>query len=352
MSNRLRALFLPDVDEDLGVRQDLNAMLPGMLLEQLSSTLLDNINIAVMGFIGSAAIAGVGQISTLNNTLMIAFQSFAIGGTALVAQAAGAGRAAAGRKTAGAALLSGFFISSLLVMVLFLFRRTFIRAMFGSAGPEIVANSLTYYGYTAVAPPMWFIYFQCCGFMRSCGDTRRPMLVSIFSNVLSILCNLLFTFRLGMGVAGAGLSYILSVGGGAAAALVLVLRPGFPVRPDLRPDRAMLDQARRVCAIGIPSTLENLMFNGTKLVIQVFISGMGAVVISANQIYNSSTHALSGAASPAAACGPKALYTMGTAVSAPLGQCHPGPSPGAFPASCRAAAPPAPSSVPDTPPRG
>ena len=292
MNNQLRTFFRPTVVDNLGVRQDLDAMLPGMFLEQFSSTLLDNINIVVTGFIGTAAIAGVGQISTINNTLMIVFQSFAVGGTALVAQAAGAGRRAEGHKTAGAALLSGGLLGVLLAAALFFFRVPLIVLLFGEAGAEVVENSIIYYTYTALAPPMWFIYFQCCGFMRSCGDTRRPMVVSVFSNILGIVCNLLFTFLLHMGVAGAGLSYILSVSGGAVVALAMVMRPDFHARPYLRIDPEAVRQARQVCRIGVPSSLENLMFNGTRLVIQIFLASMGAVVISANQVYNSATNVL------------------------------------------------------------
>ena len=92
--SRFKNWLFPPVSANELVRRDMRSMLPGMLIEQVAATLLDNINIVVMGFIGSEATAGVSQVSTINNTMMIVVQFFAMGGTALVAQAAGAEGAA------------------------------------------------------------------------------------------------------------------------------------------------------------------------------------------------------------------------------------------------------------------
>ena len=52
-------LLRPSVKSNESVRNDLHTMLPGMLTEQFASTLLENINVIVMSFVGNAAIAGV-----------------------------------------------------------------------------------------------------------------------------------------------------------------------------------------------------------------------------------------------------------------------------------------------------
>ena len=286
---KIKELLHPSAQGNEGVAQDLHAMLPGMLTEQFSSALLDNINVLMMGFVGSTAIAGVSQISPINNTLMIVFQTFALGGTALVARCAGAHREKEGAKTAATALLLGFSVSMSLALILFFLRVPALHALFGSAEPEVVSNSIAYYSYTAFTPPMWFLYFQCCGFMRSCGDSRRPIVVSICSNVLSVLSNLFFTFYLRMGAAGAGLAYLLSVAGGAVIALLMVMRSRFAGHPDFHFGRETWRRLHELAHISIPSATENLLFNMTRLVVQVLIAGMGTAVISANQVFASAT---------------------------------------------------------------
>lgn len=290
--SRFKNWLFPPVSANELVRRDMRSMLPGMLIEQVAATLLDNINIVVMGFIGSEATAGVSQVSTINNTMMIVVQFFAMGGTALVAQAAGAGNAREGRRVAGDALALGTALSLAAALLLFCLRVPLIKLMFGAADDAVISNSLAYYGFTSLAPPLWFIYFQCCGFMRSCGDTRRPMAVSIATNALSILLNLLLTFELGLGIRGSAMSYLFSVAGGAAIALALVARRGFAMRPCFRLDATTTPRMRSIASIGLPSSIENFMFNGTKLVIQVFVAGMGTTVIAANQVFNSASNVM------------------------------------------------------------
>ena len=285
-------LLRPSVKSNESVRNDLHTMLPGMLTEQFASTLLENINVIVMSFVGNAAIAGVSQINPINNTLMIVFQAFSMGGTALVAQSSGAHRLKEGAKVAGEALLMGFAISLALSLGLFFLRVPMLHTLFGSAEPEVIDNSVAYYSYTALTPPLWFIYFQCCGFMRSCGDSKRPMFVSICINVMSILTNLFFTFYLQMGVAGAGLAYFLSVSVGAAIAVAMVMRKGFTAHPIFSFDRETWRRMKNLAHISVPSATENLLFNLTRLVVQVLIAGMGTAVISANQVFASVTNVL------------------------------------------------------------
>ena len=86
MNRLFQTLLHPAEDADPQLRSELRGMMPGMLVEQFASTLLDNVNVIVMGLIGNAAIAGVSQVGTINYILMIVFQAFAMGGTALVAR--------------------------------------------------------------------------------------------------------------------------------------------------------------------------------------------------------------------------------------------------------------------------
>ena len=56
------------------------------------------------------------------------------------------------------------------------------------------------------------------------------------------------------------------------------------MRPCFRLDATTTPRMRSIASIGLPSSIENFMFNGTKLVIQDFVAGMGTTVIAANQV--------------------------------------------------------------------
>lgn len=275
------------VEENRAAAADLHAMLPGMMVEQIAAVLLENVNVFVMGFISTAAMAGVGQINTVNSVLMNLFQAFAIGGTVLVGQFAGAGKKKEASGSAFSALLLGCAISMAVAVLAWTFRREAVGLLFGRAEADVIENSVAYFSFTALTPPLWFLYFQCCGFMRSAGDSKRPMIISILLNVSGILLNLLFSLGMGLGVKGAALAYLISVGLAAAVSLLSVLRPGFLFRPGMTSAEETVKNLKRISGIAFPSSAENMMFNGSKIILQIFLAGMGKAMISANSVFNS-----------------------------------------------------------------
>ena len=273
--------------ENEAVAADLRSMMPGMMVEQIAAVLLENVNIFVMGFISTAAIAGVGQINTVNNVLMNLLQAFAIGGTVLVGQYAGAAKKKEASGSAFSALLLGGSVSLLITALVWLFRESIVLLLFGQAEADVIESSLAYFRFTALTPPLWFLYFQCCGFMRGAGDTKRPMYISIVLNVSSMALNLLFALVLQLGVTGSALAYLISVAIAAALSLAMVLRKGFAFRPARVSGSALREDLRRISGVAFPSSAENLMFNGSRLILQIFLAGMGKAMISANSVFNS-----------------------------------------------------------------
>ena len=267
--------------------EELKGMLPGMIVEQIAAILLENVNIFLMGLISTAAIAGVGQINTVNNILMNLFQAFAIGGTVVTARYAGARDEKRAKMASSSALLLGLTVSLICTGILFVFRSEFVSLLFGKAAPDVIENSLRYFTVTVLTPPLWFLYFQCCGLMRSGGDTKRPMIVSVILNISGVALNVMLTLGFKMGVSGAAMAYLLSVGLAAVVGLFMVFRPSFLLRPALGTGKQFKKEAGAILGIALPSSGENLMFNGSRIVIQVFLAGMGTVMISANSVFNS-----------------------------------------------------------------
>lgn len=292
----LRRVFRADAGpETAEIRTDLRRMLPGMLVEQSAAVILENVNVYVMGFISTAALAGVSQVTTINNILMNLFQAFATGGTVMAARCAGAGKNRSASRYAGSALLLGLSVSLAIAALFFVFGGPIVGLLFRAADADVLAVSRKYFRLTCLTPPLWFVYFQCCGYLRSAGDTKRPMFVSIALNGISILANLALVGGLGMGVTGSALAYLLSVAIGAMISLAMVLRKSFSIRPSFRSgngQEASAHSFRTVARIAVPASVENLMFNGSRIFIQIFLSGMGTVMISGNQVFNSVTSIL------------------------------------------------------------
>lgn len=113
------------------------------------------------------------------------------------------------------------------------------------------------------------------------------MTVSVISNVINIGGNAALIWGFNMGVAGAAIATLASR---VFCAVVVLWQLRMDRQPivvrnyrQIRPDGKMI---RRVLALGIPSGIENSMFQLGKLAIQSSVSTLGTVAIAAQVMTN------------------------------------------------------------------
>lgn len=263
-------------------------LFPSILVEQASSVFMGIVNIIIMGFVSQAALAGVGQINSLNSLIFFFFNSLATGGTVMVAQNIGAKNREGARQSFLQALVSGGILSIVVLAVCFLVRTPLLNFLFGASGAEVMESSRGYFNMSIFATPLWFMYYQIAGAMRGSGDTKTPMRANIMMNIVNLAFSTLFVLVLDMGPAGAGIALVCSVGAGMLMCLFTVTRGTYHLRlPSILKYRPDFKAIKLIYGVGIPVALENLMFNGGRLIVQVFISAMGTDMITAYQVANS-----------------------------------------------------------------
>ena len=147
--------------------------------------------------------------------------------------------------------------------------------------------SQVYFFYTALSFPFIALYDAGASIFRSQGNTRGPMTVSVISNVINIGGNAALIWGFNMGVAGAAIATLASR---VFCAVVVLWQLRMDRQPivvrnyrQIRPDGKMI---RRVLALGIPSGIENSMFQLGKLAIQSSVSTLGTVAIAAQAMTN------------------------------------------------------------------
>ena len=139
-----------------------------------------------------------------------------------------------------------------------------------------------YFFYTALSFPFIAAYDSAASIFRAQDNTKGPMLISMISNVMNIAGNAMLIWGFHMGVAGAALATLISRVFCAVVVLAqlrqdrqpIVVRDYLKIRPDFR-------MIRRILSIGIPSGVENSMFQLGKLAIQSSVSTLGTVAIAA-----------------------------------------------------------------------
>ena len=162
-----------------------------------------------------------------------------------------------------------------------------LRLIFGSVEAEVMRASEIYFFYTALSFPFIAAYDSAASIFRAQDNTKGPMLISMISNVMNIAGNAMLIWGFHMGVAGAALATLISRVFCAVVVLAqlrqdrqpIVVRDYLKIRPDFR-------MIRRILSIGIPSGVENSMFQLGKLAIQSTVSLMGTAAIAAQGMTN------------------------------------------------------------------
>jgi putative MATE family efflux protein len=142
--------------------------------------------------------------------------------------------------------------------------------------------ALTYFLITSFSFPFYALFEAGSAFFRAGGNSRYPMTVSLISNFMNIAGNAVLIFGFRMGVAGAALSTLFSRIFCFVVIFIslrkpkqdIVLRNYFSIRPDFK-------MINKILMIGVPSGIENGMFQFGKLAIQSSVSTLTAMQMSA-----------------------------------------------------------------------
>ena len=113
------------------------------------------------------------------------------------------------------------------------------------------------------------------------------MTISMISNGINIAGNAIFIWGFHLGVAGVAISTLVSRIFCAVVVLACLHRKGQMITVDgylkIRPDKYLI---LKILAIGVPSGIENSMFQFGKLAIQSTVSTMGTTAIAAQAMTN------------------------------------------------------------------
>ena len=282
------------------IRKDVLKLALPIFAEQLFVMSMGMVNTIMAGNIGKEAVASIGMVDSVNNIFIAFFSALAVGGTVVVAQYTGKGNFKKANGAVKQALYSAFFISIITTFVLWILRVPLFHFLFGSADPSVMEGSLIYFNISMFTYPLIAIFMICSGVLRGAGDTKTPMKITIFMNILNVIFsyfliygveirNMHFDVQMpALGIRGAALGIALSRAFGTIIMIFLLIRGSKVIKLtkllNFKIDRELL---KPIFGVGVPSSLESLVFNGGKLITQVYIVSMGTTALAANSITGS-----------------------------------------------------------------
>ncbi len=267
--------------------RDLFLLLLPLIVEQLLNSLMGTVDTIMVSNVGSEAISAVSLVDSICVLVVQVFSALAAGGAIICSQYIGRKDERAANRAASQVVFTVAVISFVLMVLCLLFRRPLLRLIFGAVEPEVMSAAQVYFFFMAMSFPFIALYNAGSSVFRAQKNTRTPMVISIISNGMNIAGNAFLIWGLRLGVAGAALA---TLGSRIFCAVVVLwyLRKteNMVCVRDYRRIRPDFPLIKRILAIGIPSGVENGMFQFGKLAIQSTVSTLGTAAIAAQAMTN------------------------------------------------------------------
>lgn len=282
----MKILKAPD-EEMAFSNKDLKRLYIPLLLEQTFAVAIGMIDSVMVSGGGEAALSGVALVNMINIVVINLMSALSTGGAVVTAQYLGARRPDKACLTAWQLMMVSSFVSIVFTTTILTFRCGVLTLVFGKINDDVMQNALTYFTITAISFPFLAIYNSCAALFRSMGNSKISMQASLLMNILHLILNAVFIYALKMSVAGAAYSTLICR---MFAAVLLVIRLSnrnneifldfehFP--------RICFPEIKRILRIGIPSGLENSMFQLGRVLVLSIITLFGTAQIAANAAAN------------------------------------------------------------------
>lgn len=267
-------------------KQLITLLLP-IMVEQLLNSFMGMADTMMVSNVGSAAISAVSLVDSINVLVIQVFTALGAGAAIICSQYLGRGDRESSNEAARQVTLSVLTISTVLSILCIVFRGPLLHLIFGQVEEAVMDNSMIYFLLTAISFPFIALFDAGGAFYRAAGNSRFPMMISVLSNGLNIAGNAVLIFGFQMGVEGAALSTLFSRIFCAVVIFWNLRKPDQVIVVNhylkIRPNFPLIG---KILSIGIPSGIENGMFQFGKLAIQSTVSTLGTAAIAANAVTN------------------------------------------------------------------
>lgn len=267
--------------------RDLKNLIIPLVIEQflqISIGLIDSIMIAG---IGDAAVSGVSLVDSIFVLFIDAFAALAAGGAVVAGQYIGRKEIDNGCKAAWQMILAVTAMALVVMALIYVFRDALLYGVFGEIDDAVRSNSREFLMIVTVSIPFIALYNAGSSIFRVMGNTKLPMKMALFMNLVNIIGNAVLLYGFRMGVAGIAIPTLVSRASAAIIILYLLRNQNLllhlPEKLHLRID---LPMQRRILSIGVPNGMETAMFEFGKILVLSLVATLGTASIAANAVGN------------------------------------------------------------------
>ncbi len=263
--------------------EQMKKMIVPLVIEQLLQMVVGLADTMMVSYAGEAVVAGVGLDNMIYTVFIYLFTAIASGGSVVVSQYIGnEDRRKANLSSAQIFHIAGI-LSLICMTVVLVSGSRMLKAMYPTTAPETLEACRTYLWIVSLSFPANAMYNAGAALYRTMGKTNITMRISIMANLINVVGNAVGIFVFHAGAAGVAWPTVLSW---TVAGVVMTgccfnrKQEVFVTAVDMvRPNAEMV---RRILGVAIPNSIENVLFQVSKVVLGMLIATFGTSQIAAN----------------------------------------------------------------------
>ncbi|MBQ9989127.1 MAG: hypothetical protein IJP30_05275 [Clostridia bacterium] len=268
-------------------RQEILSMMKPVFVEQLTIALMGSLVSMMVKSSGLAAVAAVNLLNSLIYLAQTTFVGIGSGSTVMVAQSRAQGDPVHTGHIGTQAIMIGVISSLLMAVPCLVFRRPVLRLLLGGAEEAVYYYANIYLWFNLVSLPFIAVYQVSTAVLRGAGAARISLYATLVNNGSYAVLGLGAIWLFDAGLTGVSVALLLSRAITGVYALLLLKR-GTPHMLMQRVLTLHMDKTvlRPMMYIIVPICLQNMLFQGGKLITQRFSVAFGTAGIAANGICN------------------------------------------------------------------
>lgn len=181
------------------------------MLENILQTVVGFVDILFVAKLGLVEVTAVGVANAVLAVYIAVFMAIGVGASSLIARGIGAGDVEKAKSVAKQSTLLSIFVGAIFGIITVFFADSLLRLM--GAEPDVIAKGAIYLRIVGIPSVFISLMLIFGSILRAYGDTKTPMYISWWMNILHIGLDYILIFGIGSwtgwGVAGAAWATVI-----------------------------------------------------------------------------------------------------------------------------------------------
>lgn len=235
--------------------------------------------------VGEAAVSGVSLVDSVMALFISIFSALATGGGVVIGQYLGSKNYDKAKSSVNQFAKFTLYFSIVIMLLIYLLKSFVLNSLFGKISLDVKEAANIYFMIVTLSIPFLAMYNCGAAVFRTMGNSKLPMKIMLYMNILNVIGNAILVFGFKMGVAGVAIPTLISRIGAAFIVLILARNKenqlyiiGF------FKEKFNLNMVKRILSIGLPFGIENGLFYLGRLIVLSVVSLFGTSSIAANAV--------------------------------------------------------------------